>query len=181
MIFDEWNEGEVFYRDLSFLDGDILQIWVNCINKISTFEQTEESYGISHNNFYHKKFFILSSGELLLFSLNHCKKHFYTYDIATSLYHLLKLVPDDDQPKFVRMFLDSFSRGYQRKKSLVADWQEQVFFFTMFRQLMELMKTAVFRQGEFLTSEQKEEFLQQKRYLNHGDYVFYWQKILRMN
>ncbi|WP_044641124.1 phosphotransferase enzyme family protein [Risungbinella massiliensis] len=180
LIFEEWNEGEVFYRDFSFIDPAIVEVWVKCINKVPHFEKTEESYGIIHNSFHHENFFITSAGDLLLFNLNHCKHHYFTYDIGTALFHSLKLVEQHEQPDFVKMFLSSFAEGYQQEKSLVRDWEEQVFFFTMYRQLMVNLKQAIFLQGGVLTKEQREELLAQKRNLLPGDYVLYWQKILQL-
>lgn len=180
LIFEEWNEGEIFYRDFSFIDPEIQRVWVKCINKIPTFEKNEETYGIIHNSFHHQNFLVTSTGDFILFNLNHCKYHWYTYDIAISLYHALELVPRRDQPNFVRMFLDVFAEGYQKEKVLSPNWQEQVFFFTMYRQLIMNLTQAIYRQGGVMTEEQRAELLEEKRLLLPGDYVLYWQKILQL-
>jgi Ser/Thr protein kinase RdoA (MazF antagonist) len=178
--FEEWNEGEIFYRDLSSADQRILDIWHKTLEKIRNFPRTDETYGIIHNSFHHRNFLVSPQGELILFNFNHCKYHWFTYDIAIALYHALEIVPPIQRRDFVKDFLNAFAEGYTKEYPLPEEWQEQVFFFVMYRNLFLYLYELIYRQEEDLTEEQKAKLEEEKEKLLIGDYVRYWKRLLSL-
>lgn len=134
-VFGDWNEGEIFHRDLTFIDRFIADRWVLLLNKIEAFPKTPQTFGLIHNDFTQNGFFITGSGNIMLYDFSKVKYHWFTYDIAVALYHALETVPEEEQENFKELFMQSFMEGYQLEHTLSDDWWEQVELFLEYRRL----------------------------------------------
>ncbi len=134
-FFEEWNEGEVFYRDLSYIDGWITDLFNVFRQKINTFPQTEQSYGLIHNDFQPGGLLLDSNNNVVLFDFSHVKYHYFTYDIATFLFHALESVSEEELSTYKYLFLNAFMEGYTVEHQLEEGWQKQIDFFLEYRNL----------------------------------------------
>lgn len=131
--FDDWDQGEIYHRDLSFAPKIIQDRWIDLREK-ATFPKTEKTYGLIHNQLSHRNFLLSQNRELIIFDLNHVKYHWYTYDIAIALYNALSFVPEYERGSFKQEFLHKFMFGYLCENLLEDGWEEQVEFFLVFYQ-----------------------------------------------
>jgi Ser/Thr protein kinase RdoA (MazF antagonist) len=137
--FEDWNEGEIYHRDLSFAEGPILDRWNAMQQRLHSLPRTPASYGVIHNAFHPGNFFLTPTGDLILFSFNRIKYHWFTYDIAVSLYHAMENVPDEWRESFREQFLVSFMEGYRTEQEPVPDWRDQVDFFLQYRLIFDYL------------------------------------------
>jgi Ser/Thr protein kinase RdoA (MazF antagonist) len=134
-FFEEWNEGEIFHRDLSFVEGRIVDRFILFLQKISTFPKSPDTYGLIHNNLHQQNFLVDPTGNMILYDFSKVKYHFYTYDIAIALFHAMQTVPEPEQAQFKEWFLPPFMEGYLLEHKLDKSWREQVEFFLEYRQI----------------------------------------------
>lgn len=132
-LFEEWNEGEIFHRDLSFAEGAILDRWSTFVEKIETFPKNRRSYGLIHNDLHQRNFLLQGNGDFVLFDFDDVKYHWFTYDIAIALYHALTAVSSGKKENFKEQFLEAFMSGYLLEHQLEDGWKEQVNFFLEYR------------------------------------------------
>ncbi|SFJ72761.1 phosphotransferase enzyme family protein [Thermoflavimicrobium dichotomicum] len=132
---EHWNEGEIYHHDLSLIDKSILKRWEAYLEIISTFPKSEQTYGLIHNDLTHENFLIDNDGNLQLIDFSDCKHHFFTYDIAISLYHACMTVDPAERSLFKEIFLKAFADGYLTENELQSDWKEYVDFFIEFRSI----------------------------------------------
>jgi Ser/Thr protein kinase RdoA (MazF antagonist) len=130
--FDEWDQGEIYHRDLSTAPKLIQDRWVELRDRAGKLPRNSKTYGLIHNEFGNHNFLLDKSRELVVFDLNHVKYHWYTYDIAVALYHALHYVGEYEQSSFKQEFLHKFMFGYLCENELEDGWEEQVDFFLLF-------------------------------------------------
>jgi Ser/Thr protein kinase RdoA (MazF antagonist) len=131
--FDEWDEGEIFHRDLSFIESRIVDRFSSLLQRIRIFPRTDRTYGLIHNDMHHRGFLISGSGDLTLVDFNRVKRHFFTYDIAIALFHALEEVQEEFRDHFKEEFLNAFMEGYLIENELEDNWRDQVEFFLEYR------------------------------------------------
>jgi Ser/Thr protein kinase RdoA (MazF antagonist) len=144
--FEDWNEGEIYHRDFSFIEGRLVDRFISYMQKIASFPKTKNSYGIIHNDFHHENFLVGPTKEVIPTNFHRVKFHFYTYDIAIAVYHVLSTAPEDQQDEWKARFLSPFMEGYFLENHLEDGWREQVDFFVEFRGLfyyLYLMTTLI--------------------------------------
>lgn len=134
-IFDEWDEGEIYHRDLTFIQPNIVDRWVLLLNKISSLPKTPQSYGLIHNDFTPNGILLTQAGSITLYDFSKVKYHWFTYDIAIAVYHAMDLVAEEEREAFQERFLQSFIEGYLMEHPLPSDWNEQIQLFLEYRQL----------------------------------------------
>ncbi|MBA4603579.1 phosphotransferase enzyme family protein [Thermoactinomyces mirandus] len=156
-FFEEWNEGEVFYRDLSYIEGWITDLFNVFRQKINTLPQTEQSYGLIHNDFQPGGFLVDSNDNITLYDFSHVKYHFFTYDIATFLFHALESVPKEVQNTYKHLFLNAFMEGYILEHHLEKGWQEQIDLFLEYRNLFLYIYLMTSVPPEKLDNQKKEQ------------------------
>ncbi|MBA4495588.1 phosphotransferase enzyme family protein [Paenactinomyces guangxiensis] len=169
--FEEWNEGEIYHRDLSFAEEAILDRWSDSLEHIKTFSRSNRSYGLIHNDLHQRNFFINGNGELILFDFNDVKYHWFTYDIAIAVYHALKPVPSGEKRGFKEQFLEAFMSGYLHEHQLEKNWKEQVDFFLEFRLLFSYLYLMTYLDPEKASEETRQSLLQTKEKLVKGESV----------
>ncbi|TCS93311.1 phosphotransferase enzyme family protein [Hazenella coriacea] len=147
--YEEWDEGEIFHRDLSFFEPKIYEKFIYYLDQIRRLPQTERSYGLIHNDLRYRNMMLQSSGELTLLNFNHVKYHWYTYDIAIALFDALETVTDEHKNEFKERFLTHFMDGYQTEYSLEADWREQVELFLKYRLVFSYLYQVSFYVDQF--------------------------------
>lgn len=161
LIFEEWNEGELFYRDLSHLPRLLHDRWVQMLDQLSQMPKTEESYGIIHNSLHPDHFHVTSQGSIILFQFNKAKYHWYLYDIAVTLHHALSYTEDSED--FTEWFLSSFTKGYIKHKSLPENWKEQLRFFLKYHRLYEEIYEFIFPPTPESTEEEEDQPKQEEK------------------
>ncbi|MGA8942512.1 MAG: phosphotransferase [Thermoactinomyces sp.] len=134
-LFEEWDEGEIFYRDVSCIDGWISDLFNVFRQKIKTFPQTEQSYGLIHNDFQPGSFLVDANDNVIIYDFSNVKYHYFTYDIATFLFHALESVPKEDQTTYKHLFLNTLMEGYFLEHHLEDGWQKQIDIFLEYRGL----------------------------------------------
>lgn len=134
-IFDEWNEGEIYHRDLTFINPVIADRWVHLLNKIGLLPKNQQTYGLIHNDFTPDGFLITEAGSITLFDFSKVKYHWFTYDIAIAVYHAMETVSEEEREAFKDYFLPSFIEGYSLEHPLPNNWHQQVELFLEYRQL----------------------------------------------
>lgn len=132
-LYEEWDEGEIFHRDLSFFDPKIYEKFILYLDQIGRLPKTKRSYGLIHNDLRYKNLLTQPNGELTLYNFSQVKYHWYTYDIAIALFDALETVIDEHKNEFKERFLTHFIAGYQTEYSLEDDWREQVELFLKYR------------------------------------------------
>ncbi|WP_164491578.1 phosphotransferase enzyme family protein [Staphylospora marina] len=131
--FDEWDEGELFHRDLSFIESRIVDRFSSMLQRIRTFPKSDRSYGLIHNDLHHRGFLLAGSGNLTPVDFGRVKRHFFTYDIAIALHHAMEETPEELRDSFREEFLRAFMEGYLLENELEDHWREQVDFFLEYR------------------------------------------------
>lgn len=156
--FDDWNQGEIYHRDLSAVPKLIQDRWIDLRDKASKLPKNEKTYGLIHNEFSHRNFLLSKSRELVIFDLNHVKYHWYTYDIAIALYNALRHVSEYEQSSFKQEFLYKFMFGYLCENELDDDWEDQVNFFLKFYTNFRYLYLHTYLHKESASEEKLEEF-----------------------
>ncbi|SEN40298.1 phosphotransferase enzyme family protein [Lihuaxuella thermophila] len=169
--FEEWNEGEIYHRDLSFAESSIRDRLNACLARIETFPKNERSYGLIHNDFHHRNFLLSYRGEMILFDFADVKYHWFTYDIAIALYHALSSVEQQDRAGFKTMFLESFMSGYLLEHQLEEGWEEQIDFFLEFRLLFSYLHQMTHLNREKASEETIRHLRRMKEKLLRGESV----------
>lgn len=164
-FFEEWNEGEVFYRDLSYIDGWITDLFNVFRQKINAFPQTEQSYGLIHNDFQSGGFLLDPNDNVILYDFSHVKYHYFTYDIATLLFHALESVPKEDQTTYKHLFLNALMEGYILEHQLEEGWREQIDLFLEYRNLFLYIYLMTSVPPEKLDDQKKEQLSLLKKQL----------------
>ena len=131
-LFDQWNEGEIYQIDFSLVDHHILNKWFMYIEQIESFPQTADSYGLIHNDLHLNNFLITKNKEFVLYDFSRTKYHWYTYDIAITIFHIIEKYEPEDKQQFLEHCLLSFMEGYLSESSLDEGWEEQIQFFLDF-------------------------------------------------
>lgn len=163
--YEEWNEGEIFYRDYSFVDGWIADRFSLFMQKIHTFPKTDQSYGLIHNDFQPGGFLVNQHDRVILFDFKHIKYHYFTYEIATLLFHALESFPEKDHESLKDSFLNSLMEGYFLEHHLEDSWREQVDFFLEYRLFFLYISLLTLIPTEKLSHKQKEQLLFLKKRL----------------
>ncbi|MBA4544444.1 MULTISPECIES: phosphotransferase enzyme family protein [Thermoactinomyces] len=156
--FDDWNEGEIYHRDFSFIEGRLVDRFISSMQRIASFSRTNRSYGIIHNDFHHGNFLIGSAKEIIPVHFHRMKFHFYTYDIAIAVYHVLSAVPESWQDEWKARFLGPFMEGYFLENELDEGWEEQVEFFVGYRRLFYYLYLMTTLNGDPLDERVKKKF-----------------------
>lgn len=132
-IFEEWNEGELFYRDLSQLPKSIQDRWSQTLDELEQRPKAPDNYGIIHNSLHPEHFHVTAQGDMVIFQFQKAKNHWYLYDFAVTLHHASQYADTSDEWK--EHFLHSFVSGYTRHISLPANWREEADYFIKVYQL----------------------------------------------
>lgn len=133
VIFEDWNEGELFYRDLSHLPKYLGDRWSQTLDELEKHPQTHDNYGIIHNNLHLEHFYVTAQGDMVIFQFHNAKNHWYLYDIAVTLYHASQYIENINEWR--DHFLESFANGYTRHMVLPSNWREEVDYFNNVYQL----------------------------------------------
>lgn len=134
-LFDQWNEGEIYQIDFSLVDNHLLRKWFMYIDQIESFQKTENSYGLIHNDLHLNNFLMNKNKEFILYDFSKIKYHFYTYDIAITITHIIEKYEPEDRKQFLEHCLLAFMEGYLSESSLEEGWEEQIQFFLEFYEL----------------------------------------------
>lgn len=164
-FFEEWNEGDVFYRDLSYIDDWVTDLFNVFRQKINALPQTEQSYGLIHNDFQPGGFLLDPNDNVILFDFSHVKYHYFTYDIATFLFHALESVPKDDQTTYKHLFLNALMEGYILEHQLGEGWREQIDLFLEYRNIFLYIYLMTCVPPEKLDDQKKGQLSQLKKQL----------------
>jgi Ser/Thr protein kinase RdoA (MazF antagonist) len=156
-IFEQWNEGEIYYHDFTFVNENILKIWQSYLDQIASFPKKEDNYGLTHNNLTYRNFLIEENGRLILIDLSDCKYHFFTHDIAIALFEACMTVQPAERSLFKEIFLKSFLYGYQDVHTLQSDWRDQLDFFIEFRFIYSYLRQVSKQRKTELTPTEKEQ------------------------
>jgi amicoumacin kinase len=170
--FVQWNEGEIYDYDLTFAGEKILERWNGYLHQFQGYPQTKDSYGLIHNHLTHDNFLIDDKNKLVLFDFPDCKFHYFTYDIAISVYHACTTVPPSERLEFKKMFLHSFMAGYQVEHQLEMGWREQVDVFIEFRYLFTFLHDLIFLNPVQLSEEKKQWLNHTRAKLEQGQSFF---------
>lgn len=142
-LFDQWNEGEIYQSDFSLVDEHLLKKWFMYIEQIESFEKTTNSYGLIHNDLHLDNFLMTKQKEFILYDFSKAKYHWYTYDIAVTIFHIIESYQPEDKQQFLEHCLLSFMEGYLSESSLDEGWEEQIQFFLDFYQLFKQIEEIV--------------------------------------
>jgi Ser/Thr protein kinase RdoA (MazF antagonist) len=151
--FDDWNQGEIYHRDLSAAPKYVQDRWIDLLGQASTLPQNEKTYGLIHNQLSHRNFLLNKSRELTIFDLNHVKYHWYIYDIAIALYNALNYVSEHERSAFKQEFLHKFMFGYLCENQLEGDWDKQIDFFLEFYTYFRYLYLQIYLQKENASKE----------------------------
>ncbi|RAL22015.1 phosphotransferase enzyme family protein [Thermoflavimicrobium daqui] len=168
--FSQWNEGEIYYRDLSFAGEKILRKWEKSIKTICDLKQTKQNYGLIHNHLTPESFLVANDGKPLIFDFSHCKFHFFAYDISVALYDACMVMKPAERGLFKNIFLNAFIDGYQSENELDSNWKEWVDFFIEFRFLFLYFSSYLNPTG--LSPTQKEKLYQMRLKIERGTPAF---------
>ncbi|TCW35820.1 phosphotransferase enzyme family protein [Laceyella sacchari] len=131
--FEEWDEGEIYHRDWSFIDRPVADRWSSMLQRVHQFPKTSRSYGLINNDFHHDSILISNTGNPIVVDFNRVKYHWFTYDIAIVLFHALESIPESEHAAFKQLFTHEFMSGYFLENILEDDWRQQLDFFVEFR------------------------------------------------
>lgn len=132
-FFEEWNEGDLFYRDLSHLPRLLGDRWSQILDQLEQRPKNPDQYGIIHNSLHPEHFHVTAQGDMVIFQFHKAKNHWYFYDIAVTLHHASEYT--DNIVEWKDHFLESFAKGYTRHMILPADWRDEVDYFVKVYQL----------------------------------------------
>lgn len=135
-LFDQWNEGEFYQRDFSLVDNHLLNKLYMYIEQIESFPKTTDSYGLIHNDLHLNNFLITKNKEFVLYDFSKTKYHWYTYDIAITITHIIESYNPEDKQQFLEHCLLAFMEGYLAESSLEEGWEEQIQFFLDFYEVV---------------------------------------------
>lgn len=139
-LFDQWNEGEIYHCDFSLIDDYLLKKWNMHLEQIASFDKTQNSYGLIHNDLHLNNFLITDKKEFILYDFSKVKYHWYTYDIAVTIFHIINHFQPEDKEQFLEHCLLSFMEGYLAESSLDDGWEGQIQFFLDFYELFYLIQ-----------------------------------------
>ncbi|MFC7441591.1 phosphotransferase enzyme family protein [Laceyella putida] len=168
--FEEWDEGEIYYRDWSFIDRSIADRWSAMMQRVYQFPKSSRSYGLINNDFHHESILISSTGNPIVVDFNRVKYHWFTYDIAIVLFHALETIPEAEHEAFKQLFSQEFMSGYFLENILEDDWREQLDFFVEFRLYFVYLHLMIHLDRDFITDHQEERI---KRYKERMDRLAY--------
>jgi Ser/Thr protein kinase RdoA (MazF antagonist) len=169
--YEEWNEGEIFYRDFSFVDGWIADRFSLFLQKVRSFPRNSQSYGLIHNDFQPGGFLVDPHDQVILFDFKHIKYHFFTYEIATLLFHALEGFPEKNHETLKDSFIHSLMEGYFLEHHLEDGWQEQVDFFLEYRLFFLYISLLTLIPTEKLNHWQKEQLVRLKSRLEKRQFL----------
>ncbi|MXQ55988.1 phosphotransferase enzyme family protein [Shimazuella alba] len=169
--FDDWDQGEIYHRDLSTAPKLVQDRWIELRQKASTFTRNQKTYGLIHNEFSNRNFLLTKNRELIIFDLNHVKYHWYTYDIAIALYNALHYVSEYEQSSFKQEFLHKFMFGYFCENELEDDWEEKINFFLKFYTNFRYLYLHIYLHKESASKEKLEEFKRLEAIVNPSNKI----------
>lgn len=132
----EWNQNRYFADEYPLEDG-LVDEWDSVIGRTESLPKDYDSYGLIHYDFHQANFFV-DSGRIIVFDFDDCLYHWYTCDIAISLYHALCSVPHSEvgeRREFAYYYLEPFLRGYLSEADLDVTWTETIPLFLDYRRL----------------------------------------------
>ncbi|WP_339253695.1 phosphotransferase [Sporosarcina sp. FSL W8-0480] len=145
-IFQEWGRQIACMHNVKttginrhvYLDSEerkktiFAEAWLNrkheqLINEMATWSRTPETFGLIHNDLHQGNFHLNENG-IIFFDLDDCTYHFYSQDLAVSIYHALWTGKSfhPESGSFPYEFLTSFLMGYASKRRLNADMYKQL-------------------------------------------------------
>lgn len=142
-LFDQWDEGQIYQSDFSLVDDHLLNKWFMYIEQIESFEKTTNSYGLIHNDLHMNNFLMTHNKDFILYDFSKTKYHWFTYDIAITIFHIMEKYEPEDKQQFLEHCLLSFMEGYLSESSLDEGWEEQIQFFLDFYELFYQIKKIV--------------------------------------
>ena len=140
---DEWNEGELYHRDFSYVEQGLLKKWEIFFEKINEMPRSKQSYGLILNDLHLDNCLLTKQQQFILYDFSKIKKHWYTYDIAIALHYLHSELETSREELFTNYLL-SFIEGYLQENQLEEGSHEQIEFFMHFRELFKEIECWVY-------------------------------------
>lgn len=140
---DEWNEGELYHRDFSYVEQGLLKKWEILYEKIDRLPKSKETYGLILNDLHLDNCLLTKQQHFILYDFSKIKKHWYTYDIAIALHYLHSELKTSRKELFTNYLL-SFIEGYLQENQLAEGSHEQIEFFMTFRDLFKEIERWVY-------------------------------------
>ena len=121
-------EEDIFLEYNSILDQeedkDIIEIYSQLINWISTLPKPKNAYGMVHGDLNWGNYYIHNKTKLTLFDFDSCCYNWFIYDIAILIWSLIWEKPKESAIKVLKEFIPSFYRGYSTHYALDDEWIE---------------------------------------------------------
>ncbi|WP_186786166.1 phosphotransferase enzyme family protein [Paenibacillus agilis] len=137
----DWYD-EAFIHSPPPVSNAVLSQWTTYVNKLKSWPTDPNSYGLVHHDLHPHNFYV-HEGELVLFDFGDCLYHWYSYDIAITLYHSMQFACISDPAEkahWIVSFMDSFSKGYATTYQPLTQQQlEQIPFLLNYRRLYSYM------------------------------------------
>jgi len=122
------------------------------LSQMNNWERRPDTFGLIHNDLHQGNFHLNENG-LIFFDFDDCAYHFYSHDLAVSIYHALwtgtAFHPESES--FPGDFLSSFLKGYTTGRNLTSEMYEQL--------LICLQMREVYLYALFVSEWNKEEMM----------------------
>ncbi len=119
----------------SINEPEIVERLLQQVDVIKTFQPTERSYGMVHNDLHGGNIFT-HYGQITAFDFDDCHYNFFANDIAMALFYALRMPESEPgDANFARHFLAHFLQGYRREQSIDSVWLERIPAFLKLREI----------------------------------------------
>lgn len=142
-LLDQWNEGEIYHSDFSLIDDYLLRKWNIYMEQIRKLPKNQNSYGLIHNDLHLNNFLFTPKKEFILYDFSKAKYHWYTYDIAVTIFHIIDNYQPEDRQQFLEHCLLAFMEGYLSESSLDEGWEDQIQLFLDFYELFHTIEKTI--------------------------------------